>query len=404
MRPGRAAVCQSGTPEADDTITTIHLDAIMHATTITLAGEQNRRYALQLHIPDAATLTAGVLEVATPLMRSGMITVGWGLTMPDKFTWHKGDVVISPVTEETWDLAHYSGEKHLLVTTLDGLVQHLLQRDADVDVHEENGRILQSPKAKNMPPELRKELLQHGYLAIVVQGTPAVLTATGSVATIWKESVAIAARGAFPQGYVLAEPCHVELVFHLSPIAYAMTALHNLLKATIDGLGQAVFAASPGTKLTKWHTEDWWITSLAASKRLADGEPHLEFKLTPGTQPYTDSTENHNLLLDVSIPGGPPLFATNAQKERAWREQLAAKVDTPIVVVPTTPLAASLVFNIEPSRMKNADIDNFCVPAMTGLKAISLPARNVVELYATKQVVKASTGLSTRMRIWTLSK
>ena len=79
-------------PEADDTITTIRLDATTRAATITIAGEQSRRYALQLHLVDAeedsihasldgldlaATYTAGVLEVATPLMRGGEITVAW---------------------------------------------------------------------------------------------------------------------------------------------------------------------------------------------------------------------------------------------------------------------------------------------------------------------------------------
>jgi len=143
-------------------------------------------------------------------------------------------------------------------------------------------------------------------------------------------------------------------------------------------------------------------TDAAASKRLTDGEPHLELKRTPGAQPYTGTTEKHNALFDVDIPGSPPFFATNAQEELAWREQLAAKVMTPIAVTPTTPLAASLVFTIEPSRMKSADLDNFCVPAMTGLKAISLSARNIVELYAAKQIANERTGLSTQLNIWTL--
>jgi hypothetical protein len=323
--------------------------------------------------------------------------------MSDKFVWKRGDIVISPVTEETWDLAYYSGDSHLLAMSINGLVQHFLQQDENAEIDWEIRSIVRSVKAKNMPSELRKELLIHGYLAVGVSGSPAVLTAAASIATPWKEKVASTIRVLWPDNYALAEPCHLELNFHLSPTMYAMTALHNLLKATIDGLGQVVFAASPGTKLTKWHTEDWWITTLAASKRITDGEPHLELKLTPGTQPYTGAAENHNVLVDVSITGSPPLFATNAQKERAWREQLVAKVGNPIAVAPTTPLAASLVFNIEPSRMKSADLDNFCVPAMTALKVISLSARSVVELYATKRVAGESTELSTQMRIWTLT-
>ncbi len=322
--------------------------------------------------------------------------------MTDKFTWRRGDLEIAPVTEETWNLAYYSGDNHLAVSTLDGLVQHLLQRDAAVDLHEEIILLLESTKAKNMPPELRKELVQHGYLTVIVQGNPAVLTATGNVATSWKELVAAAARGAFPQGYVLAEPCHVELKFHLPPTTYATTALHNLLKATIDGLGQAMFAASPGTKLTKWHTEDWWITSLAASKKPTDREPRLEFRIVSGIQPCPAPAPDRNLLVDATIAGSPPLFASNMQKELAWRKRLRAQVMLPIAIPPTTRLAAGVIFTIEPSRMISADLDNFCVPAMTGLKTIALSARNVVELHAIKQIAGESDELSTQMRIWAL--
>lgn len=79
-------------PEADDTITTIRLDATARGATIAVSGEVSRRYALQLHVAVGAssairadldgldlapTYAAGVLEVATPLMRSGVIAVAW---------------------------------------------------------------------------------------------------------------------------------------------------------------------------------------------------------------------------------------------------------------------------------------------------------------------------------------
>ena len=321
--------------------------------------------------------------------------------MSDKFVWQRGDVVITPATEETWNLAYYSGESHLLVTTLDGLTQHLLQRNADVNLHEEIIALLETPKAKNMPPELRQELVQLGYLAVIMQGDPAVLTAAESVATRWKELVAAATRGAFPQGYVLAESCHVELIFHLPPKTYATTALHNLLKAPIDGLGQVLFAPSQGTKLTKWHTEDWRVTSLAASKKLTDREPRLEFKVVPGIQPCSTPASNHDLLIDATIAGNPPLYASNMEKELAWRKQLMEQVTLPIATTSITRLAASVIFTIKPSSMAIADLDNFCVPAMIGLKAIGLSARNVVELHAIKQIANESDGASTQMYVWT---
>lgn len=79
-------------PEADDTITRIRLDAEDRAATITIAGELMRRYQIVLHLDAAeigevrasldglalaATYAAGVLEVGTPLLRSGEITIGW---------------------------------------------------------------------------------------------------------------------------------------------------------------------------------------------------------------------------------------------------------------------------------------------------------------------------------------
>jgi len=131
-----------------------------------------------------------------------------------------------------------------------------------------------------------------------------------------------------------------------------------------------MFAASPGAKLTKWHIEDWWIASLAASKKLTASEPCLK--------------------------------AANMQKELEWRKLLQAQVGQPIDSKSTTQLATSIIFTIEPSRMKSTDLDNFCVPALTGLKAIGLSARNVVELHAIKQAADENTGISTQMRVWAL--
>ncbi len=79
-------------PEADDSLTRIRLDAEGREATIAIAGGVARRYVLQLHLgtADAAqpradldgldlavTYADGVIEVGTPMMRGGAITVRW---------------------------------------------------------------------------------------------------------------------------------------------------------------------------------------------------------------------------------------------------------------------------------------------------------------------------------------
>ena len=66
--------------------------ATASAATLAVDSEFSRRYVLRLHLADtggstvcaslggldlAATFTAGVLEVATPIMRGGAIVVAW---------------------------------------------------------------------------------------------------------------------------------------------------------------------------------------------------------------------------------------------------------------------------------------------------------------------------------------
>lgn len=79
-------------PEADDTIATIRLNAEGREAMIVIAGTLARRYLLRLHL-DAAestrpradldgldlavTYTADMLEVGTPALRGGAITMRW---------------------------------------------------------------------------------------------------------------------------------------------------------------------------------------------------------------------------------------------------------------------------------------------------------------------------------------
>jgi alpha-D-xyloside xylohydrolase len=79
-------------PEADESITRIRLDAEGREATIAIAGGVTRRYVLQLHLDAVADAQPGadldglnlavsyrdtVLEVGTPMMRGGEITVHW---------------------------------------------------------------------------------------------------------------------------------------------------------------------------------------------------------------------------------------------------------------------------------------------------------------------------------------
>lgn len=90
-----------------------------------------------------------------------------------------------------------------------------------------------------MPPQFDDPLLD-----IRVPGLAAGLTAARSIADPWKVSVWEAARLQWPRE-PLYEPCSVRLTFALPGARFADTALCNLLKSTIDGLGRAIFKQSP---------------------------------------------------------------------------------------------------------------------------------------------------------------
>ncbi len=67
-------------PEADDTIATIRLNAEGREAMIVIAGTLARRYLLRLHLDGldlAVTYTADMLEVGTPVLRGGAITMRW---------------------------------------------------------------------------------------------------------------------------------------------------------------------------------------------------------------------------------------------------------------------------------------------------------------------------------------
>jgi len=112
-------------------------------------------------------------------------------------------------------------------------------------------------------------------LIVRVPGRPAVQTAQKLVAEPWKWAVANAVRERWNRPYI-EEPCGVALIFRLDLFGMKLTALHNLLKATIDGLSHALFEPGGPGHPGPWNNHDWWITRLSAQKVLAIDEPCVD--------------------------------------------------------------------------------------------------------------------------------
>ena len=89
-----------------------------------------------------------------------------------------------------------------------------------------------------------------------VPGHAVGLTAARSVADPWKTTVWRAAQERWTLGAV-REPCAVSLTFHVTPPRFRDTAIFNLLKSTIDGLGRAIFDQSTAGHHGSWGTDDW---------------------------------------------------------------------------------------------------------------------------------------------------
>jgi len=58
----------------------------------------------------------------------------------------------------------------------------------------------------------------------------------------------------------------MRLLFRLPPEKAAVTDVDNLLKATIDGAGSALFARARTGHQVPWNTDDHWIYRLIAEK------------------------------------------------------------------------------------------------------------------------------------------
>lgn len=242
-------------------------------------------------------------------------------------------------------------------------------------------------------------------LDVTVPGRAAGLTAASSIAEPWKQSVQQAVRAKWPGSY-LAEECAIRLTFRLEPARFRDTALFNLLKATIDGLSNVLFASSPGRNPSSWHREDWWITELHAAKQTVTTEtPSVRIEVGPVRDAFARSTAE--TLAHALVPGEPPLWPgdrAGAERVREWQALLQQRLQRPSSITSKTLLGVDFRFAISPQRMLISDLDNFCVPVAQAVCYVLFGdfrhPQNITELHATKALAPSSGELGTRVRVW----
>lgn len=240
-------------------------------------------------------------------------------------------------------------------------------------------------------------------LSIRVPGRPVVLTAPASIAEPWKWAVARTVQENWTGGYI-EEPCGLILTFHLDEAGMRLTALHNLLKATIDGLSHVLFKPGSYGHAGPWNRQDWWITHLTAEKLVAKGDPSVDIRVTDPM--FAQYARIDKPAVEATIPGTAPLFAANPAKEKIWRQQLVNAVKT-TSGAPNGDVALDFQFTIDPLKMKMADLDNFIVPATTAA-AIALfgtpyASYRITTLAGVKQCGNDNGLIGTTMRAWSES-
>jgi hypothetical protein len=195
-----------------------------------------------------------------------------------------------------------------------------------------------------------------GELSLNVTGRPALLTSSRAISDAWKTAVWTAAVERWTLGTV-AEPCSVSLTFRIPRASFAATAIGNLLKSTIDGLSRALFAHVTSGQPGPWSTEDWWICDLSASKIVAEADAGVEIRFSSDCAgpalPHVG---------EIEVVGSPAVWIGSG--ERDWRVRLSSAVAAAHPPVLPDRLGVELGFKIESQRMKSADIDNLCVPAL----------------------------------------
>jgi hypothetical protein len=150
--------------------------------------------------------------------------------------------------------------------------------------------------------------------------------------------------------HTLSQPIAVELTFRLQPTRLASTALTNLLKAAIDGVGRAVFLPKPRAR-TPWDTEDHWIVELVCSK-VPDEQDGLDI-LIRDVHPPTE-------LEGACWIAGRPYPGECDPGTSLWR----GKVRNAALHLPPREELTLRVFR---SRWSDPDLDNLVRPIVEGL-------------------------------------
>ncbi len=241
-------------------------------------------------------------------------------------------------------------------------------------------------------------------LNVTVMGQAAGLTASAKVAEPWKQLVSRKVGSEWHHGCI-EEPCAISLTYNMPGSSFKRTALFNLLKSTIDGLGDPVFAHCAKGHSSRWNREDWWITNLYVRKQQTDQEPNV--RITIGAPVLELAYPPEAVTARAFVSGSPPLWPgdnVGAEKVRRWREMLQAALQVIKPVHPGAALALDLRFVIEPDRMTSSDLDNFIVPAAQAVcfalfGSFRYP-QSVVELHATKEAISAGQQPGVHVRVW----
>jgi hypothetical protein len=241
-------------------------------------------------------------------------------------------------------------------------------------------------------------------LDVTIAGQATVLTSAGKAAEEWKRQIAQTVLPKWRRA-PLRQACGIRLTYNQSPARYRDTALVNLLKGTIDGLGSVVFAPSRSGG-RPYDTEDWWIHQLVATKQMAPNQPYVRIQLVPVSGVIVHPKQP--LVVEGFVPGSPPLWPGDAAGQRKVNDNRIGYTQHLELIrqVPSdTYLGAWLQFVIEPERMGFSDLDNFCIPATQALCHHVYGQRNttrIVELQASKRAAGYGDPVGVHVAAWIL--
>ena len=241
-------------------------------------------------------------------------------------------------------------------------------------------------------------------LDVIVGGSAAGLTAPVTIALPWKERVAAEVARRWSHGY-LEEDCAVHLTFNLTPGKFKQTAVFNLLKSTIDGLSEPIFAPGAQGHKSRWNRQDWRITELTACKEIATQEPSV--RIAVGSPSYSRVHAVDEAVAVAFVAGEPPLFPgdqAGTNRVLQWREDLKQVLRITKPLDKDARLAIDLRFITTAPRIVNADLDNLCIPTVQAIGLVLLgtfsQAYRLVEVHATKEITTAENPVGTHVGIW----